>query len=50
MVFLDLRALADAAQLHERIARVALVLGADDVGVIGFVDQPELDQLRSGTK
>ena len=30
VVFFDLRALADAAQLHERVARVALVLGAHD--------------------
>ena len=30
MVFFDLRALADAAQLDERVPRVALVLGADD--------------------
>ena len=48
MVFFDLGPLADAAQLHERVARVALVLGADDVGVIRLVDEPELDELPIG--
>ena len=36
--------------MDEGVACVALVLGADDVGVIGFVDEPELDELLSGTK
>ena len=31
VVFFDLRPFADAAQLDQRVARVALVLGADDV-------------------
>ncbi len=48
MVFFDLRALADAAQLHERVARVRLVLGAHDVVVIGGGDDADLDQLRIG--
>jgi hypothetical protein len=31
VVFFDLRPLAHAPQLHERVARVALVLGRDDL-------------------
>ena len=48
MVFFDLRALADAAQLHQRVARVGLVFGAHDGVVIGGGDDAELDQLRIG--
>ena len=39
---------AHAAQLHERVARVVLVLGADDLVVIAVLDQAELDELRIG--
>jgi hypothetical protein len=42
VVFLDLRALADAAQLHQRIARVGLVFGAHDVVVIGGGNHADL--------
>ena len=48
VVFFDLRALADAAELDERVARVAFVFGADDLVVVRLVDQPELDELRVG--
>ena len=46
VIFFDVRPLADTPKLHERVARVALVLGADDLGVILVGDEPELDQLR----
>ena len=48
VVFFDLRPLADAPQLHERVARVRLVLGENHVGVILFGDEAELDELRVG--
>ena len=48
MVFLDLRPLPDAAELHERVARVALVLGLHDLSLVGRGDEPELHQLRVG--
>ena len=48
MIFFDLRALADAPQLHERVARVALVFGAHDLVVILLGDETELDELRIG--
>ena len=48
MVFFDLRALAHAAQLHHRVARVGLVLGADDRLLIGRRDDAELGELGIG--
>ena len=46
VVFFDLRALADAPQLHERVACVRLVLRPDDLVVVRGSQQAELDQLR----
>ncbi len=48
MVFLDLRALTDATQLDQRVARVGLVFGADNGVVIGGGNDAKLDQLRIG--
>ena len=48
VVFFDLRALAHAAQLHERVPRVRLVLGAHDVLVVAGGNQPELHHVRIG--
>ena len=48
MVLFDLRALADAPELDERVARIALVLSLHDVGVVLGVDEPELRELRIG--
>ena len=48
MVFFELSALADAAQLKQRVPSVAFVLGEDDVFVVRFLDNPDLDQLSIG--
>ena len=48
VVFLDLRAFANAAQLHQRVAGVGLVLGADDRVMVGGREDAELDELRVG--
>ena len=50
MILFDLRPLADAAELHQRVARVRLVLGAHDCVLVGGGDDPELDELRVGQK
>ena len=48
MILFDLGSLADAAQLHQGVPGVGLVLGAHDLGVVGRFDQAELDQFRIG--
>ena len=48
VVFFDVRALADPPQLDQRVARVALVLGAHDLVVRIIRHQAELDQLSIG--
>ena len=50
VVFLDCGALADTPQLHERVARVSLVLGAHDVVVVRFTEQAEIRELALGKK
>ena len=44
VVLFDLRAFADPAQLHERVARVAFVLGAHDLVLVAGPDDAELGQ------
>ena len=46
VVFFDLRALTNAPQLHQRVARVRLVLGHGDVVLFRGRDHAELGQLR----
>jgi hypothetical protein len=46
VVFLDLRAVADPAQLHERIARVAFVFSANNLGLMFGRDHPAFSDLR----
>ncbi len=48
VVLLDLRSLADASQLNQRVACVVLVLGGDDVIVVLGRDDAQLDELRIG--
>ena len=50
VVFFDLRALADAAELDERVARIALVLGLHDLGVVLRVDEASCASFGSGRK
>ena len=45
---LDRRAFADPPQLNERIARVALVLGADDVLLVRRRDETQFRRFRIG--
>jgi hypothetical protein len=56
VILLDLRALADAPQLDQRISRVGLALGAGDrllirgrddaeLGELGVADEVEADQV-----
>ena len=48
VVFLDLRAFADPAELRQRIPRVALVLGANDLFLIRARHDPQLGKLGVG--
>ena len=46
VIFFDLRALADPAQLHQRVARVTLVFGLNNLPLILCVDDAELGEPR----
>ena len=43
VIFLEMRTPPHAPQLHERVARVALVLGQHDIGLVLGLDQAEVD-------
>ena len=48
MVLFELRPLAHAPQLNDRVSRVRLILRAHDVFVIGGRDDPQLYELGIG--
>ena len=48
VILFELRPFPNASQLHQRVARISLVLGAYDLGLILGRQQPELGEMRIG--